>query len=266
MEIRSFSGITKTVRFRWLYLNRRMNEGDDFFIEDGDIIFDPYPPKEAETTSLDYSHNIGDRSVIYNQKWIRLRKLNNWIDKKQVIGYNMEKHFELLIRYFDISSNKKNFIKKEVLKTNPKTINEVIIETFKSIVRNNFPITTKEFRKTIRKVFKIGKETFKDLYTMKRDYTWYINKVLSNLDLSPELHYKLYIKVKENFEILDPIIQSDPTTLISVLCRLSYKALGLNKDIPKLELFLISNNTYKRIRDILKEMGIKLPKGNRRRD
>jgi len=266
MEIRSFSGITKTVRFRWLYLNRRMNEGDDFFIEDGDIIFDPYPPKEAETTSLDYSHNIGDRSVIYNQKWIRLRKLNNWIDKKQVIGYNMEKHFELLIRYFDISSNKKNFIKKEVLKTNPKTINEVIIETFKSIVRNNFPITTKEFRKTIRKVFKIGKETFKELWEMKRDYTWYIYKILSNLDLNPELHYKLYKKVKENFDILKNVIVGDPTSLISVLCRLSYKALRLDKNIPKIEIFSITNNTYLRYRKLLKEIGIKLPKGIRRRN
>lgn len=267
MEVRSFSGI-KTKRFRWLYLNRRtINEGDEFFIEDGDVIFEKPPQKHINVSSqLQYKRDIGDRSIIHDKKWNRLRKLNNWLDKKEALKYNMEIHFDRLFSYFDIPLNIKSFIKKEVMDLNPETLHDVVKYSFKSIVINNFNITTLEFRKTIKKIFQIGKNTFKELWSTKRDYTWYINKVLSNLDLTPDLHHKLYTKVKDNFDKLEGIIPGFPTTLISFLCRLSYKALGLKENMPKLEEFLISNHTYSTYRKIFKERGIKLPKGNRRRN
>lgn len=233
---------------------------DYYDLEEEELGFDPRPPKIINKNDTDYNHSMGYGAFINSQKWHRLYRLNQWLDKKQQIQDECKRYFNLLINKFHISQEIKKFIRKEVLSRKPQKLHDVIVYTFECIERNNFPITTVEFRTEVKKEFKIGKQTMPFLYSSCRDFSWYINKILNNLNLDEETKQQLFNKVQENFNKLHPILQKSPTGLISTLCRLSYKALGIKNIMPTYEDFLTSVTTYGKYRKILKELGVQLPK------
>jgi len=161
---------------------------------------------------------------------------------------------------FPISDELKTLIKKDVMITKPQSTHDTIAATFECIERNNHPITTTEFREAVRDNFAIGREFSPKMYSKVRDYTWYINRVLSNIDLNPDHYNKIFKKTVENFKRLQPIIQGDPTTLISILCRLGVISLKLQRNIPPLKAFFISGNTYGIYREMFRKLGITIPK------
>lgn len=238
---------------------------DYYDLEEEEVVFDPKPPKtlnkiNQENIHMENKQMMGYGSFIISQKWHRLYRLNQWFDRKEQIKEECKNYFYRLINGFHINYKIKKFILKEVLNKNPRSLHDIIIYIFQCIEEHNFPITTAEFRNQVKKEFKIGKKTMPFLYSNCRDYSWFINKVLNNLDLDLENKHKIFSKVLENFNKLHPVIQKSPTGLISTLCRLSYKALGIKDIMPDYDVFLTSVATYGKYRRILKALGVQLPR------
>lgn len=239
---------------------------DYYDLEEEELVFEAtQPAKDTTPTNPSYSRDMGKGTLINSRKWHRLKKINKWLDKEQRTSSDCEGYFDILMNDFLISNELKALIKKDVMITTPQNIYDTIAATFKSIERNNHPITTTEFREAVKKNFTIGREFSPKMYSKVRDYTWYINRVLSNIDLNPEQYNKIFKKTTENFKKLQPIIQGDPTSLIGILCRLGVISLKLERDIPPLKTFFISGNTYGIYREMFRKLGITIPKHIRTR-
>lgn len=240
---------------------------DYYDLEEEEVIFEPtHTPKNISPINTTYSREMGKGSIINSKKWHRLRKMNRWMDREQRTSADCEGYFDILMNDFPISNELKTFIKKDIMETKPQNVNDTISATFDCIERNNFPITTTEFREAVRDNFAIGKDFSPNIYSKIRDYIWYINRVLSNIKyLTPEQYNQILSKTIENFKKLQPKIQGAPTTLISVLCRLGLISLKLERDMPPLEAFFISGNTYGHYRKIFRKLGINIPKHIRTR-
>lgn len=194
-----------------------------------------------------------------------LNSLNSSSTKNQT-EKRLKKRLNDFMAHLNVSPEIKYKIKKYVIQKKPKNYSDLIFLTFKTIYDFNFPITTKELIKNLKKNGFKNKQIIRRIVKLPlRDNSWYVVKLLSNINMfSQEEQQRLYNIVKRNYDILSKALNLYSTAFMSTLTYLT-----IRQNHPKIrlkEIDLNTNNatvTYHRKR--LDLLGINYPKKKRKR-
>ena len=213
-----------------------------------ELVFDSQP----RIGFIDEPYHFDSRKTKFGDPLIQKLNTCNTRDQNK---HNIFKCIENFIKDLNFSYELNKTLKEQTLDANCKNSTKAIIFLCKIIYKRNLPITTKELF-TIIENLKNKKIIKKAIGTPYRDYSWYINRLLSNFEfLSINRRQTIYKKILENYRGLSNILNLNSPAFISSLTYFSMKANFPNIKF-KLFDFETKNPTVAFHKKRLKEIGI----------
>jgi len=216
-----------------------------------ELVFDKH--HEASFTTEPF--HFDNKKTKFTDPLLQKLNVSSTRDRSKYYIFNALNNFMSLLSFsYELNKSLKN----QILESNVKNSTDAIILLCKTIYKRNLPITTKELIKAID-TLKNKKIIKKTIGTPYRDYSWYINRLLSKFSfISMEDYQKIHKKILYNYQKLSSILSLHSPAFISTLTYFS-----MISNFPKrkfnFSMFKTKEVTVIYHRKRLREIGVRYP-------